>query len=301
MKLFLKKILWFSLLVLGLLFIGELVVRSIETPYRYKADWLRENGDKVKILVLGSSHTYYGIIPSVLGDSVFNLANISQTPEYDLALLKTFHSDMPNLETVIVPISYFTFRDPALEDMDHGLCVQYKVGMGLPLHSDFSLYNLCITDFKSYAGRLRNLIMPQELNICDTLGFGLGFDLAHREPNWKEKAVDRAHDLTQILPGRPEKVENVIKELVSYCKEKNIELIFITTPVITEFSSAIDRKQYEEMREKIRGLRENCNMKYYDFFMSDNFKDEDFHDSDHLSDIGARKLSLMLRDSLSNQ
>lgn len=141
MRLFLKKVLWFSVLVIGLLLIGELVVRSINTPYNYKTEWLRKNGEKVNTLVLGSSHTYYGIMPSVLGDSVFNIANISQTPEYDLAILKEFHPLMPNLKRVIIPISYFTYRDPRLEETDHGLCVQYKVRMKLPLHSDLSPYN----------------------------------------------------------------------------------------------------------------------------------------------------------------
>ncbi|MDE6682021.1 MAG: hypothetical protein K2J87_01180, partial [Muribaculaceae bacterium] len=147
-----KKILWFSLLVTGLLLIGEFIVRSIEPPYSYKAEWLRKNGDKINTLVLGSSHTYYGVNPSILGDSAFNLANISQTPEYDFALLKEFHPYMKNLKRVILPVSYFTFRDPVLEKMDRGLCVQYKVGMKLPLHSDFSFYNLCLSDFKSYSG-----------------------------------------------------------------------------------------------------------------------------------------------------
>lgn len=298
MRLFLKKVLWFSLLVIGVLFIGELVVRSIETPYRYKAEWLKEHGEEVNTLVLGSSHTYYGIMPSVLGDSVFNLANVSQTPEYDLALLREFHPYMQNLKRVIVPISYFTYRDPKLEDMDHGLCVQYKVGMDLPLHSDLSLYNLSITDFKAYSGRLRNLFMPQELNLCDSLGFGLGFDLGHREADWKEKAVGRAHDLTQTAPGRAEEVENVIGELIGYCNRNNIEVVIITTPVIEEFRNAVEREQYHEMREGIAKVKRNPNVRYYDFFSSDLFIDEDFHDSDHLSDTGARKLSGVLRDSL---
>ena len=85
MRRFLKITAFFSLAVFFLLVLGEIVVRGIPTPYSYKAAWLREHGAAVNTLVLGSSHTYYGIRPDALGDSVFNLANVSQTPEYDLA------------------------------------------------------------------------------------------------------------------------------------------------------------------------------------------------------------------------
>lgn len=275
------------------------MVRSIKTPYSYKATWLRENGDRVNTLILGSSHTYYGLNPSVLGDSVFNLANISQTPEYDFALLKEFNPYMPNLKRVIVPISYFTYRDPKMEDMDRGLCVQYKVGMNLPLHSDLSFYNLSLTDFKSYSGRLRNIIMPQELNLCDSLGFGLGFDLAHRASDWKEGASKRAEDLTQNAPGRPREVEEVLENMITYCRERDINVVFITTPVWRGFRKAIDKDQYHEMREGISKIKEKEGTIYFDFFGSEVFTDDDYHDSDHLSDIGATKLSRMLRDSLS--
>ncbi len=298
MRLFLKKILWFSLLVTGLLLIGEFIVRSIETSYIYKAEWLRKNGDKVNTLVLGSSHTYYGVNPSILGDSAFNLANISQTPEYDFAMLKEFHPYMKNLKRVILPVSYFTFRDPVLEEMDRGLCVQYKVGMKLPLHSDYSLYNLCLTDFKSYSGRLRNLVASQELNRCDSLGFGLGFDLSHRDANWKMGAKERAKDLTQDSPGRASVVEKVLEELTDYCRKHNIEVIFITTPVWSGFREAMNDGQYREMRAEINEIKMERGIRYFDFFSSEDFTDEDFHDSDHLSDIGAEKLTRMLRDSL---
>lgn len=140
--------------------------------------------------------------------------------------------------------------------------------------------------------------MPQELNLCDSLGFGLGFDLSHRETNWKGKAIRRAQDLTQTSPGRPQEVERVINGLITYCNRNNIEVIFITTPVSEEFGKAIDTEQYQEMRNEIAEIKRNSNVRYFDFFLSDSFTDEDFHDSDHLSDKGAKKLSQMLRDSL---
>ncbi len=108
MRKFLKNIIVFSLLTAALFLIGEIVARSMPSSYSYKHNWILKNGDHISTLILGSSHTYYGLRPNLLGDSVFNLANVSQTPEYDLYLLKTYLPCMPNLKRIIFPVSYFT-------------------------------------------------------------------------------------------------------------------------------------------------------------------------------------------------
>ena len=42
----------------------------------------------------------------------------------------------------------------------------------------------------------------------------------------------------------------------------------------------------------------NHAVKYYDFMNDSIFRDNDFYDPDHLSDVGASRLSLVLADSL---
>ena len=298
MRLFLKKILIFALIIIVFLAMGEVVVRHIATPYSYKYGYIKERGGEIATLVLGSSHTYYGIIPSELGDSVFNLANISQTPEYDFQLLKEYEPYMPHLRKVIIPISYFTFRDPKLEELDRGLCVQYKVGMELNLHPDLSIYNLALTDFKSYTGRLRNMILPEESNRCDSLGFGLGFGLDHRDPAWREKAEARVEELTFATPGRADEVYRVLQSMIEYCDRRGIECVFVTTPVSKEFRQYADKAQYAEMADYASVLKGMVDGRYFDFYSSAAFDDEDFHDVDHLSDVGARKFSRLLRESM---
>lgn len=298
MKLFLRKVILFSLISIVFLTVGEIVVRRLPTSYSYKYGYVKDHGSAIATLVLGSSHTYYGVMPSELGDSVFNLANISQTPEYDFELLKEYEGYMPNLRRVIIPISYFTFRDPKLEQLDKGLCVQYKIGMDLNLHSDFSSYNLALADFKSYAGRLRNIILPEESNRCDSLGFGLGFGLDHRDTAWKSKAKARMEELTFSSPGRADEVCQVLESMIEYCKRRGIECVFVTTPVSKEFRQYADKDQYAEMADRASALKGMVDGRYFDFYSSPLFEDEDFHDADHLSDVGARKFSRLLRGKL---
>ncbi len=258
-----------------------------------------KHGERVKTLVLGSSHTYYGILPEEFGDSTFNLANISQTPEYDLALLEHYLPKMPNLRQLIVPISYFTYRDPSLEKGDEWmLATRYKIHMGLPLHSDFSVYNLEITDFDSYKGKLKNLIMTTPSNRCDSLGFGLGFDLTNRDPGWKEKGKGRAEKHTSKTPGRYHEVMDTQEKLLRLAKARGIEIIFITTPAWTSYIEALDREQLAEMEEGIEEIKGKFGVAYYDFLRDKRFTESDFYDPDHLSDIGAVKFSKILADTI---
>lgn len=296
---FLKKTAVFAIITIILLAAGEFAVRHMTSSYSFKDEWLRQNGAKVNTLILGSSHTYYGLKPELLGDSVFNLANISQSPEYDLYLLEHYLPCCPNLKKVILPISYFTYRDAELEESDAWtLCINYKVDMHLPVHSDFSIYNLKLADYNSYFGRLRGLVKKQESNRCDSLGFGLGFELDSRLPAWKKQLEQRVSDLTQNNPGRPSEAVAALHGIIDLCKEHDIECIFITTPVYSGFAEAMDTDQYNEMMHLTDSIVMSERIRYYDFFTDSSFTDSDFHDVDHLSDVGAVHLSEKLRDLL---
>lgn len=277
----------FSSIIIVILAIGELTARSLPNSYSQKNDWLMRHGSKVKTLVLGSSHTYYGIRPDAFGDSTFNLANISQTPEYDLALLEHFLPQMPNARRVIAPISYFTYRDPKLEEGDEWMLgVRYKIHQHLPLHSDFSIYNLEITDFDAYKGKLKNMVAHSPANRCDSLGFGLGFDLQSRDPLWKEKGKGRAEKHTLTTPGRFREARDTQDRLIRLAKEHGIEVIFITTPAWGTYIEALDSLQLAEMYEGIEEMKRKHGIAYYDYLRDKRFTEEDFYDPDHLSDIG---------------
>lgn len=260
---------------------------------------IENNGDKISTLILGSSHTYYGVDPEVIGDSVFNLANISQTVEYDLALLKYFIPKMPNLKKIIIPVSYFTYRDPLLENgSSKFLATRYKVEMKLPLHSDISSYNFQISDFEGFKGKLIGLFVKTESNKCDSLGQGLGYTLRNRVNSWKEEGKMHAKNHTLTTPGRVEQVIKCQKELLKFASRNGIEVIVITTPGYKTYLDNLDSLQLSEMKKNINDVYIHNNIKYFDFLSSPLFDESDFFDVDHLNEDGAKKLSAFLRDSI---
>ena len=297
---FLKNIAIFSIVVLFVLAAGEIVSRSLPSVYRYKAEYMRSHGKDIKVLVLGNSHTYYGIQPDKFGVAAFNLANITQTPEYDLALLKEYIDSMPCLEYVIIPISYCTYRDPAFEDSKIWYFeVRYKVDMDLPVHSDISVYNLSIIDYDAYRGKLSNLVLKRKSNICDSLGYGLNYTLASRETAlWKEKGKWHAWMHKSPYCGRDSVVFRLQTEIIGLCRKHGARPVFVTTPCWETYREYLDPEQLEEMYRRANELVSAYDAEYYDFLDDWRFVASDFHDVDHMSEYGAAKLTGIIADTL---
>ena len=89
----------------------ECLLRQIPNVYRFKRNYLDTNSDKVEILFLGNSHSYFGLNPEYTEKRSFNAGHVSQTLDYDLEILKKYENKWENLEFIVIPISYFTLFD----------------------------------------------------------------------------------------------------------------------------------------------------------------------------------------------
>lgn len=284
----------FGCILISLVTLTELYLRSRPSSYSIKAEYLRDHGSEISTLILGSSHTYYGLNPKWIGDSCFNLANISQTPELDYELLKKNIAFLPNLRRVIIPISYFTFTDLRLEDSEEWfLCINYKIHMRIGENlSNFSKYNFTFSHFPSFTARIKNALkIESKENRCDSLGFGLGYTLDNRDPNWESTAARRVANLTRKDSKRRKEVRECLDAMLNFCKEKNIKAILIVTPVWREFRKYADTTQLSLMRMEAKELAKRHNLVLIDLFDSAEFTSEDFFDTDHLSIYGAERLS----------
>src|SRR5690606_6316134 len=80
----------------------EILLRQIPNDYKAKTHFLNTNASNVETLILGSSHTMYGINPKYIDNSAYNLSHVSQTIDIDFELLKHYKSKMPHLKHVIL-------------------------------------------------------------------------------------------------------------------------------------------------------------------------------------------------------
>ena len=116
-------------LSLKLLFIGgvifatiiycEIRLRDIPNSYTIKKYYLEKDLNDIQVLILGSSHTYFGINPEFFNLKGYNLANASQTLYYDKELLGRYIDRMPNLKIVIISYSYFALWTELYENVEN--------------------------------------------------------------------------------------------------------------------------------------------------------------------------------------
>ena len=107
------RILLFAAILLLPLSAGESYIRSVPNPSKAKHAHMKAHSKEIDVLILGSSHTYYGIAPERISKRAYSLAQVSQTLRYDDFLLH--HYPMPNLRMVVLPISDFSLYEE-LED-----------------------------------------------------------------------------------------------------------------------------------------------------------------------------------------
>ena len=83
----------------------EAYIRSWDNSYKAKDRWMTDNAATVETIILGNSHALFSFRPQYVGCNAYNLANVSQTIDYDNLLssyiLRMFYLGLIRFDTVI--------------------------------------------------------------------------------------------------------------------------------------------------------------------------------------------------------
>lgn len=302
-KTFLKRMLLFCAPVIVILIIGEIMVRSLPNAIKYKENWLKQNGNKVQTLILGSSATYYGINPSMI-DSCFNAANASQGLEYDYYLLKRYINYCPNLKTIIIPVDFTNLFQQELEtiDTERGRAIYYNIYQGYPKHSSFSRYSFEISNPTSFNQKiiknLNSLIMNGSFNIdCDSLGWAI------TSPTGKEKSETMTLKAAKTIADRTKYSEKELNRNLGYlngivdlCDKNDYKLIMIVCPRYKYFLISVDEARKTKAHAILTSyIQRNCIIKDYSNEESIINNLDFFWDSNHLNSTGSKAFTNLLK------
>lgn len=300
MKRFLKYIICFFLPVLLLTGVSECVVRKQDNAYKYKHNYMLKYGNKVEILVLGSSHSFYGIKPGILSDKAFSLANPSQTTEYDVFVVKNYAEKYRNLHYVIMPVSYFTFFDQPLQQTSPYRAMFYKLYMKASFPKELK-YNFEFASMPTFKEKLKKFLHPTHRKEYDKYAWGTLHSLIDKDKNHWQTEKTRTALATHTSKDFSQEKRNYknIKEIAQFCKDNKIELILITTPCWHTYYEKTNKTQMQRTYKLIDSLANEYNLKYFDYMKDKRFnKEEYFYDGDHLSEVGAEKFSKILKQDL---
>lgn len=289
------------LLPLAVVLVGvEYFLRLIPNDYSYKSQWLDSNSNKVKIWCLGSSHGYFGINPNYFSKESFNSGHVSQGIKFDHYILKKYINETNLLETVIIPISYFSLWSNLEKGSESWRVPNYHIHYGCN-DIKFALRFKIVNERKPFNRAVKSFLKMQNDISCSELGWGTSYSFENKSPEWKEsgKTACERHTVKKLDDDIQEINEEYIMDICSICKNKNVKVILLTTPTYHTYYELLDSVQLSKTIEFCRQT-ENMfdNVRYINLLKDNRFTDDDFYDADHLDDLGAKKLTLILNDTI---
>ena len=299
MKRFLTRTLAFLLPVIVFVVLCEIGLRTRMTDYKYKNQWLTEHASTVEVFVLGSSHTYSGIDPTVFSLKAFNGAHMSQDLNYDEFIFRKFAPGMESLKYLILPISYFTPYWKLEETPDRGRVKDYMLYYNCPYHPFNPQYRLEVYDGLRPFVAMKALAGIYPPRFFSDSGQLTNYTLQLRNDYWKESGSPAAERHTNRSLDRHVYDENLTHamRIAALCQEMDVTLILLTTPTYRTYQENLMPEQLCQMHAFCRQVESAFpNVRYLDLETDERFVEEDFYDADHLNEVGARKLTQILDD-----
>ncbi len=285
MKLFFKKIGKYVAAMLTIAMLLNFFVFPKNTNVlTYKNNLLKDRLSEV--LVLGNSHTFFGVNPSYMQHKTINAASKSRKIETDYLILEKNKEQLQHLKMIVLPISYYTLFTEDLTVEEKRLYYNYF---------DIAAYD---------QGVYRNSLVIHE-SFKELVEDALGKPLKISKLGWRANSEtyefnqneikERIGDINQRIARKDRINENVayLKGIARICKELEIKLMLLLPPYHPDFYKATENV-YDSKIKSVVGSLGLKNVSLIDSKELHIVSDELFENVDHLNKKGAHYFTIKL-------
>ncbi len=301
MKLFLHKIFFFLFITVFLLALYENSLSFVPNTYTVKKKLIEQKKDSIKMVIVGTSRSFSGIIPSKMTNFTVNIANNSQSIYYDIELLKKNIKNLPHLKTIVFDINFFTFEYNLDNGPEAWRALYYKNTYNIgPQTKELSFSDNFLVKMYNPKDIIFHInSIPQYNNYYENRGFASNIE--SNSLIKKEEATKRYNHLLNKYMLKSEKVK-IIEQLEIFLESltnTKIKVVFVQIPVSPTMYNYIDKKLLVENNNILNNLCEKYdNVESINMLNDMRFLDDDFRDSDHLNLKGAIKFSDLLNSEI---
>ncbi|WP_162051924.1 DUF1574 family protein [Pontibacter pamirensis] len=301
-KLF-KKLLLLTFPFAVIYFYSEYRLSSLDNSYKFRRRALERQIAGCEILLLGSSHGVSGINPEYLTKSAFNAANVSQTVFYDKEILLKYIGSAKELETVVLPVSYFTLWSDSHTSKEAWREYFYYRFSDIK-HPDLNPFEPAAFSFVA-------LYTPGKVKSYLLRNFDVNLVANEREDGWRgypAGEIKRINYVTgkrrvalhhsNMLASSYTKNMEYLEEILAAAEKRGIEVVLVATPVYRTYSKFTKEKYKLANMKALKALRKEFDMTYLDYSNDKRFTINDFYDNDHLNYKGAAKFTRILNEKL---
>jgi hypothetical protein len=278
----------------------EVLLRRMPNDHKIKKEYLDHNAASIQTLILGNSHTFYGINPKFLTSKSFNAANISQPLYYDYLILRMYESKMTHLSQIVIPIDYFTLFTNLQESGEGWRVKNYNLYFGMNESDDIATHTEILSG--KVAINLHRLFLyyvrKDKVTTSDELGWGNPF---------KHESISSLKESASIALARHKAKDyhllnenlRILTSIIKIAELRKIKVILVTCPVEKYYYNNADNNQITKTISEVTKLKNKYHLTYINLFKNSSFQDSDFYDADHVNEKGAKKLSTKM-DSVLN-
>ncbi|GGZ21008.1 hypothetical protein GCM10007049_12050 [Echinicola pacifica] len=238
MKKYLVNLALFVLPIAVIFFSMELYLR--ENYYKAKKQYLESNKDQVEALILGPSYTWRAIDPLGMDITTASLAHEASAVNTNMMLFSKFAPQLPELKYVFFDLSlgYLENDNNQKWESNHLFNIYYDIQN---YESDLKNNWLLTANFKFYT-KLFFSYMMDEKNIerYNDAGFifklsalydlfgNADYDIEKLEKSGK--LYERLIYQNTVSDERNTKNQEILQQLIGYCKDRGIQVIFLSPP-----------------------------------------------------------------------
>jgi hypothetical protein len=288
-------------------FCASLFYHHFVDPLNSKIQYANELKYKYKYIVLGSSHSKYGVSDSF--NSILNLSSLSETIIYNHRVLEKLNSKVSNQTVVIIDISIFSLISPQNKKWNSTYFSAFKLHDFVEVSKSEYFLNTLFCSFYKRQVLLRHICsIPKSKSLYKKYILGYPRDLnLDRQIEEAECAAKRHLGNLNYEERKDRYIETrkILVSLLSDVKEHNATPVLITTPVTYFYNSSISEADYKErIYDNIESVRGQLDFKfeYLDYSHDVRFENnlELFFDGDHLNCKGAEKFTEILLNDISD-
>ncbi|WP_408085671.1 DUF1574 family protein [Flavobacterium rhizosphaerae] len=270
------------------------------SAYTLKRNLLEKNSEDIHTLILGNSYAHYGLNPKYFAGNSINVAYSGQTIDYDYFIFKKYEKRFTNLKNIIIAIGDDSFFYSLDDGEGKWRKAEYVLNYNYPsseLAYHFRSFN---ANFNESTAALFNYVIGNYDPVrCSSTGWGNDYTSVKQQDLIKGAEYITRHSHIDINAKLSQNNFNEMTEKIKYIirwgEKHNTAVLLITTPVSKPYRDRMDKKQVTATFRAAQNLADNfSNAHYYNFFADKRFTNNDFYDSNHLSEIGAEKLSLIV-------
>lgn len=297
MKRFLTLVLIFIVPVLVAGVGYEVLLRNIPNDYRVKKNYLDQHAHAVNMLLMGSSHTYYGINPDHLDTKAFNASYVFQSLDIDLAILRKYEGHWDSLRYIVLPVDYFSLYSRLGTGEEAWRIKNYNLYWDLGISKNIVENSEVLTNpLNVNANRVIDHYLKKISFITTSPnGWGVGYDSTRELDISGRSAAARHHAKDDRYFD--ENLDYLVS-IIDFAAKRNVKVVLISSPAWKAYTDNLDPVQWDRTTRTADSLAKKYdNAIYFNLMKDSTFQYEDYYDGDHLNDKGAKKFTLKL-DSL---